>query len=74
VLYQVTANVPKLAQPSARQINLAKDAARALQDYLPVFFSAANRPSGVDEALWAKARDEMEGAAKHTLAFAAQKR
>ncbi|MGP8246967.1 MAG: DUF6600 domain-containing protein [Bryobacteraceae bacterium] len=74
VLYQVTVNVPKLAQPSARQVNLARDVARSLQDYLPVFFSLANRPAGVDEALWAKARSDMEGAAKHTLAFAAQKR
>jgi hypothetical protein len=66
--------LPKLAQPSARQLNLARDAARSLQNYLPVFFSPANRPSGVDEALWAKARSDMEAAAKHALALAAQKR
>jgi hypothetical protein len=74
VLYLVTANVPKLAQPSARQIELARDAAENLREYLPIFFSPANRPAGVDEALWAKARTDMEGAAKHALAFAAQKR
>jgi hypothetical protein len=66
--------VSKLAQPSARQLSLGRDAARSLRDYLPVFFSPENRPSGVDEALWVKARNDMEGAVKHTLAFAAQKR
>ena len=67
VLYLVTATVPALTNPTADQLALGDKAAHELLDYLPEFFSADKKPAGTSDADWAKARGQLEAAAKKSL-------
>jgi uncharacterized protein YejL (UPF0352 family) len=73
VLYTMSVNVVKLTTPAAEQMAIGEKAARALQEFVPNFFSAANKPVGVTDAGWTEARTTMEKVAKDTLMYIATK-
>jgi hypothetical protein len=64
VLYMMSVNLRKLPAPSAEQIAIGEKAGRQLLELIPNFFSAANKPPGVADADWTKARTDTEQVAK----------
>jgi hypothetical protein len=73
VLYMMSVNVVKLPTPSAEQMAIGEKAARALQEFVPNFFTAANKPAGATDAAWTEGRTTMEKVAKDTLMYIATK-
>src|ERR1035441_7247515 len=73
VLYMMSVNVLKLPTPSADQMAVGEKAARALQEFVPNFFTAANKPAGATDAAWTEGRTTMEKVAKDTLMYIATK-
>jgi hypothetical protein len=73
VLYMVSVNVLKLPTPSAEQMAGGEKAAHALQEFVPNFFTAANKPAGATDAAWTEGRTTMEKVAKDTLMYIATK-
>jgi len=70
VLYLMTANIAKLmATPNVPPDQMAngEKAARALQDYVPEYFTAANKKAEVSDADWAKTKDQVSTLAKNVL-------
>ena len=67
VLYLITANFAKLQNPSPTQIDQGTKAAQALKDYVPEYFTAANKPAGTSDADWAKTKDQVAGLSKAVL-------
>ena len=66
-LYQLSVSLQKLPAPSAEQTAIGEKAARQLQEMIPSFF--ANKPAGVADAVWTKARTDSEQAAKGALMY-----
>ena len=60
--YQLSRSLRKLPAPTAEQMATGVKAARQLQELIPNFF--ANKPPGVADADWAKARLDSEQEAK----------
>src|ERR1035437_10805909 len=73
VLYMMSVNVVKLPTPSPDQLAIGEKAARALQEFVPTFFTAANKPAGATDAAWTEGRTTMEKVAKDTLMYIATK-
>jgi hypothetical protein len=73
VLYLMSVNIQKLPTPTAEQTAAGEKAARALQEFVPTFFTAANKPAGATDAAWNEGRTTMEKVAKDTLMFLAAK-
>ena len=73
VLYMMSVNVVKLPTPSPDQLAVGEKAARALQEFVPTFFTAANKPAGATDAAWNEGRTTMEKVAKDTLMYIATK-
>ena len=73
VLYMMSVNVLKLPTPSPDQLAAGEKAARALQEFVPNFFTAANKPAGATDAAWNEGRTTMEKVAKDTLMYIATK-
>jgi hypothetical protein len=73
VLYMMSVNVLKLPTPSPDQLAIGEKAARALQEFVPTFFTAANKPAGATDAAWTEGRTTMEKVAKDTLMYIATK-
>jgi hypothetical protein len=73
VLYMMSVNVLKLPTPSADEMAVGEKAARALQEFVPNFFTAANKPAGATDAAWTEGRTTMEKVAKDTLMYIATK-
>ncbi len=73
VLYLMSVNVQKLPTPTADQMAAGEKAARQLQEFVPTFFTAANKPAGATDAAWNEGRTTMEKVAKDTLMFIAAK-
>ena len=73
VLYMMSVNVLKLPTPSAEQMASGEKAAHALQEFVPNFFTAANKPAGATDAAWTEGRTTMEKVAKDTLMYVATK-
>jgi hypothetical protein len=71
VLYMMSVNVLKLPTPSPDQLAIGEKAARALQEFVPTFFTAANKPAGATDAAWTEGRTTMEKVAKDTLMYIA---
>jgi hypothetical protein len=67
VLYLAALNAQKIATPGKDQTALGRSAAYGLLSYLPVCFTAENRPETISEADWAKARTDLELLARQTL-------
>jgi len=73
VLYMVSVNVLKLPTPSAEQMAGGEKAARQLQEFVPNFFTAANKPAAATDAAWTEGRTTMEKVARDTLMYIATK-
>src|SRR5260370_15573933 len=73
VLYLMSVNIQKLPTPTAEQTAAGEKAARQLQEFVPTFFTAANKPAGATDAAWNEGRTTMEKVAKDTLMFIAAK-
>ena len=73
VLYMMSVNLLKLPTPSPDQMASGEKAARALQEFVPNFFTAANKPGGATDAAWTEGRTTMEKVAKDTLIYIATK-
>ena len=69
LLYLTTTAAQTLPPRAANEMEVGRAAAEKLIRYLPEFFTAAARPPNVSTELWAKARLDMETAAKRTLAM-----
>lgn len=70
VLYFMTANIAKLmASPTlpADQLAIGEKAARALQDYVPEYFTAANKAATVTDTDWANTKKQVDTLAKNVL-------
>jgi hypothetical protein len=66
-------NVLKLTTPTPEQMAIGEKAAHALQDFVPIFFTAANKPAAATDAAWTEGRTTMEKMAKDTLMYIATK-
>ena len=73
VLYMISFNVLKVPAPSPEQMAIGEKAARQLQEFVPSFFTAANKPAGATDAAWNEGRTTMEKMAKDTLMYIATK-
>jgi hypothetical protein len=72
VLYLTTVSGQLLHNPSHADAAAIAGAARALQQYAPVFFAPARRPANMSASDWQQARAFMEEAARKTLAMSEQ--
>ena len=74
VLYLMSVNTLKLPTRYRRsRLAAGEKAARALQEFVPTFFTAANKPAGATDAAWNEGRTTMEKVAKDTLMYIATK-
>jgi hypothetical protein len=67
VLYLAVLNAQKIQNPVKQQIAAGRSAAYGLLAYLPVCFTAENRPATISAADWTKARNDLESLARQTL-------
>src|SRR5262249_4917710 len=67
VLYLTTLNYARIQNPTAEQTAIAEKAAKALQDYIPEYFTAANKQPNVSDADWAKTKGQVGDLAKGVL-------
>jgi hypothetical protein len=73
VLYLMSVNVLKLPSATPEQFAAGEKAARQLQEFVPTFFTAANKPAAATDAAWTEGRTTMEKVAKDTLMYIATK-
>jgi hypothetical protein len=73
VLYQIAVNLTKIPTPTPEQMAQGEAAAKALQDFVPVFFTAANKPAAATDAQWNEGKTTMEKVAKDTQMYVATK-
>ena len=73
VLYMTAVNVQKLPNATPDQLAIGEKAAKQLQEFVPTFFAAANKPAAASDAAWAEGRATMEKVAKDTLMYIATK-
>jgi hypothetical protein len=73
VLYMTAVNVQKLPTATPDQLAIGEKAAKQLQEFVPSFFAAANKPAAATDAAWAEGRATMEKVAKDTLMYIATK-
>jgi len=74
LLYLATVSGQNLAAGAERERQTAALAAHRLASYIPEFFADLRRPANVSQELWTKAREDMETAAKRTMALASGRR
>ncbi len=67
-LYLTSLSIQKLPYPSHEQFTTGQLAARNLLEFVPTYFTDANRPAGTSQTDWSKAQDDLENTAKTTLA------
>jgi len=73
VLYLVSVNVQKLTTATPEQLAAGQKAATQLAEFVPNFFTAANKPAAATDAAWTEGRTTMEKVAKDTLMYIATK-
>ena len=73
ILYLMSVNALKLPTASPDQLAAGEKAAKQLQEFVPTFFTAANKPAGATDAAWNEGRTTMEKVAKDTLMYIATK-
>ena len=73
VLYLMSVNALKLPTATPDQLAAGEKAAKQLQEFVPTFFTAANKPAGATDAAWNEGRTTMEKVAKDTLMYIATK-
>jgi hypothetical protein len=66
-LYLTSLNIQKLPYPSHEQFNTGQTAARNLLEFVPTYFTDANRPAGTSPGDWTKAQTDLETTAKTAL-------
>ena len=74
MLSTVCLNATALPTLTPSQLAVGEDAAHALQDFVPAFFTAANKPHAATESDWNLERRNMEKLSIDTLAFLANQR
>ncbi|HTX39177.1 MAG TPA: hypothetical protein VME43_29335 [Bryobacteraceae bacterium] len=67
--YQASIAITGIRDPTPDEIATAQKAAKALLDYAPSYFTAANKPAGMNDAAWAKARTDLEAGPKAALMY-----
>lgn len=67
--YQTAIAITGIKDPTPDQVATAQKAAKSLMDYAPTYFTAANKPAGMDDAAWAKARTDLEAGPKAALMY-----
>src|ERR1051326_1553812 len=73
VLFTVCVNLAAIPSPTPAQFDTGAKAAKALQEFIPTFFTPANKPAQASEADWTQARTTMEKVARDTQMFIATK-
>src|ERR1035437_7215425 len=73
VLYMMSVNIQTLPTATPEQMASGDKAARQLQEFVPTFFTAANKPAGATDAAWTEGRTASEKMAKDTLMYIATK-
>jgi hypothetical protein len=73
VLFTICVNLAAIPAPAAAQFDTGAKAAKALQEFIPTFFTAANKPAGATDAAWNEGKATMEKVARDTLMFIATK-
>ena len=66
-LYLTSLAITRLPNPAQDQLQVSSNAARQLLDFIPSYFTAANKPAGTDDATWAKTRTDLESVPKAAL-------
>ena len=61
----------RVTDPTPDELTLGVNAAKALQETIPNFFTAANKPAGTTDARWAEGRTAMEKMAMRALTYPA---
>ena len=69
ILSTICVNTVTLPVPTSAQLAVGENAAVALQEFIPKFFTAANKPPAVSEADWNQGRADLEKTAKDALLF-----
>lgn len=73
VLYMTAVNVQKLPTATPEQLATGEKAAHQLQEYVPTFFAASNKPAAASDAAWNEGRTTMEKVARDALMYIAAK-
>ena len=73
ILFMVCVNVAAIPSPTPAQFATGEKAAHALQEFVPTFFTAANKPASATDAAWNEGKATMEKVARDTLMFNASK-
>ncbi len=72
-LYLTALNIQKVTYPSHDQFSTGQTAARNLLEFVPTYFTDANRPPDTPPGDWHKAQTDLETTAKTTLLALARK-
>ena len=64
VLYLTTATIAGIQNATAEQLATGDKAAKALLEFTPTYFTAANKPAAASDADWAKTRKQLDDLAK----------
>jgi hypothetical protein len=67
VLYQMCAAILSIPSPTADQSAIGEKAARGLAEFVPNFFTAANKPAAATDANWNEAKGQMDKIAKDAI-------
>ena len=73
VLYQVAVNLTKIPNPTPEQMQIGESAAKQLEEFVPTFFTASNKPAAATDAQWNEGKTTMEKVAKDTQMYVATK-
>jgi len=73
ILYLMSVNLMKLPSATPEQMAQGDKAAKALAEFVPTFFTAANKPAGTADAAWNEGKTTMEKVAKDTQMYIATK-
>ena len=73
VYFTICVNLAAIPAPTAQQFGIGDKAAHALQEFIPTFFTATNKPAGATDAAWNEGRATMEKVARDTMMFIATK-
>jgi len=68
-LFEFTAAMGQMPNPTPEQIDLGKKAANELKQQATSYFTPQNKPANNTEAQWDQARKTLEAAADHTLLY-----
>jgi len=67
LLFLATTSAARNPNPTPEQIALGEKAGKMLLDYIPTYFVPGNKPANSGDADWAKAKAQVETAAKASL-------